>query len=313
MNQFVMIGHVDSGKSTISGHLLYQCQYLSEHEMEMLTKQAKEDKMETWKYARILDEYEEERLRGKTMDYNKIQFTYNNHDFVLIDTPGHKQFIRAMLQGVSSEPSSSLIACLVISMAKGEFESGFEKGQTKEHLKLVRAIGITNLIILINKMDLINWDQNIFNEYVTILMSFVRKLRFKNIKIIPVSGYQGIGLISKDNMPNWYNGNCLIDEILTMTKSLTIANESINLKCCQFPANIQILYCPTIISRGYSFVLHIGSKELNATIESMKDKIFIKEGEMAVCNILLPYESELTTKRFIMRNGDETIGYGIIN
>lgn len=92
MKKFVAIGHVDTGKSTFCGHLLYKCNYINDHDFKKIKDKAKQDQMEKWIWARILDIYEEETSRGKTHEFSEIGFTYNDKDYTLIDTPGHQKF-----------------------------------------------------------------------------------------------------------------------------------------------------------------------------------------------------------------------------
>lgn len=192
MKTFVLVGDVDHGKSSTAGQLLYQVGYISPHEFKVIEEKAKEDKMESWKYARILDIWEEERVRGKTQESNSITFSYQGKEYKLIDTPGHKHFIRHMINCLFEE---AIVGCLVISVR--EFESSFERGQTKEDLLLLRASGIEQIIILLNKMDYIEWDQKKYDEYVQQLQDYIKKLRFKKVEYVPISAYYGINLIEK--------------------------------------------------------------------------------------------------------------------
>ena len=106
---FVVSGHVDHGKSSMCGHILFKCGYVSEHEMKQLELKSEQNGMKNWKYAYVLDLYDEERENGKTVDYVSVDFKYKDLNFSLIDTPGHKHFIRSLITGLNNENSSQLI------------------------------------------------------------------------------------------------------------------------------------------------------------------------------------------------------------
>lgn len=99
--KFITIGHVDTGKSCLCGHLLYKCGYVDKHTMEKIKQKAIQDKMERWVWSRVLDIYEEEMLKGKTHEFNLINFNYKDQEYELIDSPGHQIFVRSMIQGLS--------------------------------------------------------------------------------------------------------------------------------------------------------------------------------------------------------------------
>ena len=314
--RFALVGHVDSGKSTIGGHLLYQCNYISDHDFKNIEKNADLIGMNRWKYAHILDIYEEEQARGKTQDFSIIPFTNKNIKYELIDTPGHKHFIRFLLGGLTSFNPETIVGCLVISLAKGEFESGFDRGQTKEDIILMRAIGIDTLIIAMNKMDLINWDPVVHNHYKEILQNYIDKLGFKTVKWIPVSGFEGINLV--DTIQNdWYSGGSLLDNITEL--SLSINNRKLDIEKCietnNLGAKIKIINCENIISSGYSCTAYIDGIETNGTIHKIKGKIFARAGD--IIDVLIRIKDKVKISigaRIILRNGELTIGFGkIIN
>ena len=156
MKKVVFIGHVDTGKSTLLGHILYKNGYITEHELDKIHTQAIKEKMGRWKWARILDIYEEEMTRGKTHEYVEIEINLNGEKVSLIDTPGHQSFVREMINGISCQVKSAIV---MVSMIDNEFEASFNNGMLKEHILLSRCAGINNYIIVANKMDAINWDE----------------------------------------------------------------------------------------------------------------------------------------------------------
>lgn len=152
----VFIGHVDAGKSTICGQVLLLSGLVDLNELKKYEIEAKENNRESWYLAYIMDQGAEERAKGKTVEVGKAFFQTKNKRFTIIDAPGHKNYVPNMIQGTSQAD----FGALVISAKEGEFESGFEKGgQTREHALLAKSIGIRHLVVLVNKMDEVNWSR----------------------------------------------------------------------------------------------------------------------------------------------------------
>jgi len=210
----VVIGHVDHGKSTLVGHLLYRLGYIDEKKMKELEEQAKAKGKESFKFAWILDKMKEERERGITIDLTFMKFETKKYVFTIIDAPGHRDFIKNMITGASQADA----AILVVSARKGEFEAGMsQEGQTREHLLLARTMGIEQIIVAVNKMDApdVNYDQKRYEQIVAILKKFMKGLGYNvdQIPFIPVSAWKGDNLIERSpNMP-WYNGPTLVEAL----------------------------------------------------------------------------------------------------
>ena len=208
----VVIGHVDSGKSTSTGHLIYKCGGIDENTIEKFEKEAKLIGKESFKYAWVLDKLKAERERGITIDIGLWKFSTKNFNFTIIDAPGHRDFIKNMITGTSHAD----VAILVISAGIGEFEAGFGKdGQTREHALLAYTMGIKQCILAINKMDSCDWSEERFEYIKTEVIAYLKKVGFqeKNINAVPYSGFKGDNLIAKsENMP-WYKGDILIDAL----------------------------------------------------------------------------------------------------
>ena len=211
----VFVGHVDSGKSTISGSLLYNLGQVDERAIEKYKREAKVKNRESWFMAYIMDTYEEEREKGKTVDIGKASFETSHRRFTLLDAPGHAGYIPNLLLGACQAD----FAGLVISAKKGEFESGFDKqGSTREHTLLLKALGVNNLIVMVNKMDeeSVKWSKERYDNIVKTLEPFIRSCGFdteKNVKWIPISGLTGENLcfpLDKHKC-DWYNGPILVD------------------------------------------------------------------------------------------------------
>ena len=210
----VFVGHVDSGKSTISGSLLLGLGQVDERIIEKYKREAKVKNRESWFMAYIMDTYEEEREKGKTVDIGKATFSTPHRRFTLLDAPGHSGYIPNLLLGACQAD----VAGLVISAKKGEFESGFDKqGSTREHTLLLKALGVNNLIVMVNKMDedSVKWSKERYEEIVKQLKPFIHKCGFdieKNVKWIPISGLTGENLclpLDKHKC-DWYDGDDLI-------------------------------------------------------------------------------------------------------
>jgi elongation factor 1-alpha len=214
----VVIGHVDHGKSTLVGHLLYRLGYIDEKKMKELEEQAKARGKESFKFAWILDKLKEERERGITIDLTFMKFETKKYVFTIIDAPGHRDFVKNMITGASQADA----AILVVSARKGEFEAGMSpEGQTREHLLLARTMGINQIIVVVNKMDApdVNYDKKRYEQIVAILKKFMKGLGYNpdQIPFIPASAWKGDNLIERSpNMP-WYNGPTVV-EALDMLK-----------------------------------------------------------------------------------------------
>ena len=210
----VVIGHVDHGKSTLVGHLLYRLGLIEEKKLKELEEQAKAKGKESFKFAWILDKMKEERDRGITIDLTFMKFETRNYIFTVIDAPGHRDFVKNMITGASQADA----AILVVSARKGEFEAGMSpEGQTREHLLLAKTMGIEQVIVTVNKMDApdVNYDQKRYEQIVAILKKFMKGLGFKvdQIPFIPVSAWKGDNLIERSpNMP-WYKGPTLVEAL----------------------------------------------------------------------------------------------------
>uniref|UniRef100_A0A673WFY9 G1 to S phase transition 1 n=1 Tax=Salmo trutta TaxID=8032 RepID=A0A673WFY9_SALTR len=183
----VFIGHVDAGKSTIGGQIMYLTGMVEKRTLEKYEREAKEKNRETWYLSWALDTNQEERDKGKTVEVGRAYFETEKKHFTILDAPGHKSFVPNMIGGASQAD----LAVLVISARKGEFETGFEKGgQTREHAMLAKTAGVKHLIVLVNKMDdpTVNWSLERYEECKEKLVPFLKKVGFnpkKDIYFMP--------------------------------------------------------------------------------------------------------------------------------
>ncbi|XP_037247238.1 HBS1-like protein isoform X3 [Falco rusticolus] len=211
----VVIGHVDAGKSTLMGHLLYLLGNVNKRTMHKYEQESKKAGKASFAYAWVLDETGEERERGVTMDVGMTKFETKTKVITLMDAPGHKDFIPNMITGAAQAD----VAILVVDASRGEFEAGFETGgQTREHGLLVRSLGVTQLAVAVNKMDQVNWQQERFQEITSKLGQFLKQAGFKesDVAYIPTSGLGGENLVTRgqsSDLTQWYKGKCLLEQI----------------------------------------------------------------------------------------------------
>lgn len=189
----VFIGHVDAGKSTLSGNILYLTDNVDKRTIEKYEREAKELNRESWFLAFIMDTNEEERSKGITVEVGRATFQTDVHRYSILDAPGHKNYVPNMIMGASQAD----VGILVISARKGEFESGFDKGgQTREHALLAKTLGVSYLVVVINKMDepTVQWKKERFDECVSKLKPFLKGCGFtikREVKFMPISGLNG--------------------------------------------------------------------------------------------------------------------------
>jgi elongation factor 1-alpha len=205
-------GHVDAGKSTLLGRLLFDSGVIREEEMRKLKELATEMKKETFEFAYALDTTAEERKRGLTIDLMHRPFETKKWYFTVIDAPGHRDFVKNMITGASQAD----MALLVVSTKTGE---GVQQ-QTIEHAQLLRVLGVPQIIVVLNKMDTNNFDEKRFNELKDEVTKLLRGIGYKmeEIPFIPTSGYTGDNVVKKTDKMPWYKGPTLVEALDTYTK-----------------------------------------------------------------------------------------------
>jgi len=203
----VVIGHVDSGKSTSTGHMIYQCGGIDKRTIEKFEKEAAEMGKGSFKYAWVLDKLKAERERGITIDIQLMKFLTKKFAVTIIDAPGHRDFIKNMITGTSQADC----AVLIVASSTGEFEAGISKnGQTREHALLAYTLGVKQMIVGVNKIDNTEppYSESRFNEIVKEVGSSMKKVGYKipTVAFVPISGWHGDNMVSESaNMP-WYKG-----------------------------------------------------------------------------------------------------------
>ncbi|PKI83726.1 Sup35p [Malassezia vespertilionis] len=229
----VFIGHVDAGKSTLGGNLLYMTGMVDKRTLEKYEREAKELGRESWYLSWALDSTSQEREKGKTVEVGRAFFETEKRRYTILDAPGHKTYVPNMIAGAAQAD----IAILVISARRGEFETGFERGgQTREHAMLVKTAGVQRLIVVINKMDdqTVNWDKERYDEIVGKLSPFLKMSGFNpktDVTFIPVSAYSGANL--KESVPKdvcaWFDGPALLPFLDSLEQGDRNLNASLKL------------------------------------------------------------------------------------
>jgi elongation factor 1-alpha len=210
----VVIGHVDAGKSTTTGHLIYKLGGIDKRTLEKFEKEAQEKGKGSFKYAWVMDKLKAERERGITIDIALWKFETPKYNYTVIDAPGHRDFIKNMITGTSQAD----VALLVIASGTGEFEAGIAKnGQTREHALLAFTLGVKQMIVGVNKMDdkSVNYSQSRFEEIKTEVSGFLKKIGYNPavIPFIPISGWNGDNMIEDSPNMSWHKGGTLLNAL----------------------------------------------------------------------------------------------------
>jgi elongation factor 1-alpha len=210
----VVIGHVDSGKSTTMGHMIYKCGGIDKRMIEKYEKDATAKGKASFKFAWVLDKLTAERERGITIDISLWKIATEKREFTIIDAPGHRDFIKNMITGTSQAD----VALLVVSAAKGEFEAGISaEGQTREHVLLAFTLGVKQIIVIVNKMDCdtVKWNEGRYREIKKEISENLSKVGYHPDKInfVPISGWLGDNMVDKSENLKWYEGPTLMEAL----------------------------------------------------------------------------------------------------
>jgi len=203
----VVIGHVDSGKSTSTGHLIYKCGGIEKRAIEKFEKEAQEMGKGSFKYAWVLDKLKAERERGITIDIQLMKFQTDKYNVTVIDAPGHRDFIKNMITGTSQADC----AVLIVAGSTGEFEAGISKdGQTREHALLAYTLGVKQMIVAVNKMDNTEppYSEARFKEITQEVGKSMKKVGYKinQVAFVPISGWHGDNMVEPTTNMSWYKG-----------------------------------------------------------------------------------------------------------
>ncbi len=211
----VTIGHVDAGKSTLVGRLLYEHGEIDEQTIKNLKAEAAKIGKATFEFAFVMDQLKEERERGVTIDVSHKKFKTGKFYFTIIDAPGHRDFVKNMITGTSQADA----AILVVDAVNGV------QPQTKEHAFLARTLGVKQIMIAINKMDMVKYDQKAFEKAKEDVSKLLKSVGYKveEVPFLAISAYNGDNITKKTaNMP-WYTGPTILETLdkLTVPPKLT--------------------------------------------------------------------------------------------
>lgn len=292
----VVVGHVDAGKSTIVGHLLYNLGQVSNKQMHRNEVDSQRSGKASFKYAWALDETDEERARGVTIDIALTKFETPHKDIILLDAPGHVDFIPAVISGAAQADA----AILVIDATRGEFEMAFSAGgQTREHTFLIRSLGVKSLVVAVNKMDNVNWDYERFKDIVEQLKPFLKQVGFdpsNDVQFVVCSGLTGENLTERrvDKIRKQSSHPQLESDIKNY-KSMPSLLEAIDkmeppMRMVDKPTRA----CVTDVFKGMSGGVFLGVKVISGKVE-VKQRL-----------ILMPPNETCEIKQLEARDGRET-------
>jgi elongation factor 1-alpha len=204
----IFIGHIDHGKSTTVGRLLYETKSISEQDLKKMKDEVVKYNRPTFEFAFVMDQLKEERERGITIDIAHKEFQTPKYYFTIIDAPGHRDFVKNMITGASQADA----AVLVISCPDGIQQ------QTREHAFLAKVLGINQLIVGINKMDKANYDRAKYEEVKTQMSNLLKTVGYdtSNMLFVPYSALEGVNVSSKSDKMPWYNGPTLLEALDTL-------------------------------------------------------------------------------------------------
>ena len=244
MLRFITCGSVDDGKSTLIGRLLYDSKMIFEDQLASLEADSRKmgTQGENIDFALLVDGLAAEREQGITIDVAYRFFATEKRKFIVADTPGHEQYTRNMVTGASTAD----LAVILVDARQGVLT------QTRRHSYLVHLLGIRHIVLAVNKMDLVNYDQAVFDQIVADYGTFATKIGIKDFTPIPISGLAGDNIASKSDATNWYGGTTLIQHLETVEVDTNAAAEK------PFRMPVQWVNRPNLDFRGFSGLISSG-------------------------------------------------------
>lgn len=198
--RFTTAGSVDDGKSTLIGRLMYDTKTIFADQLEAIEESSKKRGDENVNLALLTDGLKAEREQGITIDVAYRYFATPKRKFIIADTPGHTQYTRNMVTGAST----ANLAIILIDARKGVIE------QTSRHTFIANLLGIKHVVVCVNKMDLVDYDEKVFNDIKTQYTEFASKLDIPDIRFIPISALKGDNVVNKSETMTWYDGSTLL-------------------------------------------------------------------------------------------------------
>ena len=248
--RLITCGSVDDGKSTLLGRMLYEAKAIFDDEVKSLKISNNINKEDNIDYSLLLDGLKAEREQSITIDVAYRFFTTNKRKFIVADTPGHEQYTRNMFTGATTAD----LAIILIDSRYGILD------QTRRHTIICSLIGIKNIVLAVNKMDLINFSESKYKKIRNAYLSFIEKLNFENVTCIPISAKTGCNIIEKSNFIKWYKGLCLLSHLETIKIKKTNSKSLL-----RFP--IQLVNRPDQDFRGYSGTVITGEIKVGQNVK----------------------------------------------
>lgn len=270
--RFLTAGSVDDGKSTLIGRLLFDSKKLYEDQLDALERDSKRmgNAGEHIDYALLLDGLKAEREQGITIDVAYRYFSTNNRKFIIADTPGHEQYTRNMVTG----GSTANLAIILVDARTGVIT------QTRRHTYLVSLLGIKHVVLAVNKMDLVDFSEERFNEIVASYREFIAPLQIPDVTCIPLSALDGDNVVEKSARTPWYPGVSLLEYLETVP----IDNDH-NLRDFRFP--VQYVLRPNLDFRGFC------GKVASGVVRKGDEVIALPSGKRSHIKSIVTYDGEL--------------------
>ena len=292
--KIVVVGHVDHGKSTVIGRLLYDTNSLPEGAVDKVKRIAKETG-KPFEYAYLLDAFEEEQKQGITIDTTQIQFFTKQREYVIIDAPGHKEFLKNMISGAANAEA----ALLVIDAKQGVQE------QSKRHGYMLSLLGIKKVYVVINKMDLVDYSESVFHSVVAEMKEFLSGLGVYPLKYIPVSAFFGENISQQSDKMPWFKGEPILAAIDLLEPAAGIGNKPLRfpiqdvykfddrriiagrIEAGTLTVGDEIIICPGGKKTTVQSIEHWSERDKKQTVSAgestgitVKDEFFNKRGEI---------------------------------
>ena len=220
----VVCGHVDAGKSTTTGHLIFKLGGISERDMQKLQAEADQQGKSSFAFAYFMDKDKAERERGVTINCTTKEFYTDSYHYTIVDAPGHRDYVKNMITGAGCADVALLLVPaeaggFETAVARGDHSTGEVQGQTRQHARLLGLLGIEKLIVGVNKMDSCDWSEQRFNEIKEEMTKMIQQAGFKpkQVPFIPYSGFAGENLVAPTDKMPWYKGwksNVSKDEVV---------------------------------------------------------------------------------------------------
>jgi len=293
-------GHVDAGKSTLCGHLMYKLGVFSDRDLEVAERSANERKLAAWKYAYLLDILADEQERGKTRDYCETPCTLHGRNVVFVDTPGHHAFLRHMIEGAEG----ASVALWVVSLRPSETEKSLAD---TEHLMLLRCLGIQHVVVVMNKCDLMDDGAAAGVAKEALRVTKTCGFASKQVSFCYVSGWTGDGLTS----PGPWGGQSLVDTVASLPSpktetAPTTASSVLTMKG-------MVMGERQLITAGTLLVMQGGGHTLDVEVTSVHGKKpFVRSGEQTTLTVRVMSGAVVSARRFVLRTGDSTVFLGIL-